>query len=166
MAAFQFLEITLAFSAGAAELQHNVAFEARELPVFFSIITVLFFRFFGSHEPCHPFQPCSLVLHVQRRELSRHGGRGCMCVPFRLIVAHVRGVILQTYDDAVHPVDITLEWTLCDIQFCSHVPAPAPPTFLCASEFVHPSLGSSAEQGCARSRLKQRFRRTAAVAVV
>eukprot|EP00752_Nemacystus_decipiens_P007095 g6357.t1 len=41
--------------------------------------------------------------------------------------------LYRTFDDAVHPVDITLEWTICDIQFCDHVPAPSPPSFLCAT---------------------------------
>lgn len=47
--------------------------------------------------------------------------------------------ISQTYDDATHPADITLEWVVCDSYYCDYdVPVPSPIMITCAGESFQP----------------------------
>lgn len=40
----------------------------------------------------------------------------------------------QTYDDASHPADITLEWVECESSSCDYdMPAPSPIPITCAT---------------------------------
>lgn len=74
--------------------------------------------------------------HLRVERAAAKGNVSHRAVP--LLTHFLASCVPQTYDEAAHPSDITLDWSECDAQFCDYVEMATAVTITCAGERLSP----------------------------